>query len=554
MTKRLSLVVLAALAVSAFGQQTNTPPALATKVDAVFARMSSNTSPGCAVAVMREGQVVLARGYGMADLDHDVVITPSTVFHVASISKEFTAAAIVLLAQDGKLGLDDDVRKYIPELPDFGSPITIRHLVHHTSGLRDQWELLGLAGWRYSLDLITDDDVLQMMARQRNLNFKPGDEHLYCNTGYTLLATIVKRVSGQSFREFTTARLFGPLGMTRTHFRDDHAEIIKGQAYGYVPSGATYRLSLTNFDTAGATSLHTTVEDMARWDRNFYDARVGGRAFVDQLTTPGVLNSGEKLQYAFGLQYGIHRGLATIGHGGSDAGYRSDFVRFPSEKLSVVSLCNLSTSNPSSLTRQVAEVFLADRLGPPDPPPLPASATVSERELSGYAGLYWNRSADTFRRFFVRDGALRTGFTEAGTALTPIAAGRFASPATEYAFDWGPSREARLTERPRAGSAKPAAFEAVTAFKPSDAEAAEYAGVYRSEEIELAYRVVFAEGRLTLRRLKFEPLVLEPLLRDVFRTPSATVRFTRDRGGRLSGFVWNGNRVRGVRFARDPAK
>jgi CubicO group peptidase (beta-lactamase class C family) len=252
---------------------------LTAKVDAVFDRMAKPTSPGCSLAVMREGRVIYARGYGMDDLDHDVVITPSTVFHVASISKQFTAAAIALLEQDGKLSLDDDVRKYVPELPDLGPRITIRHLLHHTSGLRDQWDLLGLAGWRYSRVLITDDDVLRVMASQKALNFAPGSEFLYCNTGYTLLATVVARVSGLSFRRFTTDRLFTPLGMTRTHFRDDFGEIVKDQAYGYVPAGDTFRLSVTNFDTAGATSLLTTVEDMARWDQNFFDARVGGPGF-----------------------------------------------------------------------------------------------------------------------------------------------------------------------------------------------------------------------------------------------------------------------------------
>src|SRR5271168_1739825 len=204
------------------------------QVDKIFAKWDSTHSPGCALSVIKDGQIIYKHGYGMADLDHDIPITPETVFHVASISKQFTAAAILLLAEDGKLSLDDDVHKYITELPDFGVRITLRHLLHHTSGLRDQWELLGLAGWRYSLDLITDDDVLELMSRQKELNFKPGDKYVYCNTGFTLLAQIVKRVSGESLREFTVNRIFKPLDMKSTHFRDDHAEIVKRIAYGYV--------------------------------------------------------------------------------------------------------------------------------------------------------------------------------------------------------------------------------------------------------------------------------------------------------------------------------
>ena len=251
---------------------------LSEQVDKVFAKWDSTVSPGCALSVMRDGQIIYKRGYGMADLDHDVPITPETVFHVASISKQFTAAAIVLLAQEGKLSLDDDVRKYITELPDFGARITIRQLIFHTSGLRDQWELLGLAGWRYSLDLITDDDVLELMSRQKDLNFQPGDKHVYCNTGYTLLAQIVKRVSGQSLREFTTNRIFKPLGMNHTHFRDDHAEIVKHIAYGYVDGegGSGFPAQRHEFRYRRRHQPMTTVEDLAHWDENFYHPRVGG--------------------------------------------------------------------------------------------------------------------------------------------------------------------------------------------------------------------------------------------------------------------------------------
>lgn len=263
------------------GNQAQVQAGTDAQVDKLFAAWNKTTSPGCALSVMKDGRIIYKRGYGMADLDHDVVITPSSVFHVASMSKQFTATLILLLAQEGKLSLDDEARKYIPELPDFGDRITIRHLIHHTSGLRDQWDLLGLAGWRYSLDLITDEDVLSVMARQKDLNFRPGDRYLYCNTGYTLLAQIVKRVIGRSLRDFTAARIFEPLGMKNTHFRDDHAEIVKGMAYGYVPSFDTFKLSITNFDTVGATSLLTTVEDLALWDENFYNPRVGGRQLID---------------------------------------------------------------------------------------------------------------------------------------------------------------------------------------------------------------------------------------------------------------------------------
>ena len=367
------------------------------RVDKIFERFDRRDSPGCALAVMRDGGVIYKHGYGMADLDHDVAITPSTVFHVASVSKQFTDAAIVLLAQEGKLSFDDEVRKYIAELPDFGQRITIRHLIHHTSGLRDQWSLLGLAGWRYSLDLITDDDILEMMSRQKDLNFRPGEKHVYCNTGYTLLALIVKRVSGRSFREFTSQRIFEPLGMANTHFRDDHAEIVKHQAYGYSPSRDTWRLSVTNFDTVGATSLLTTAEDLARWDRNFDEPTVGGPKLIEQLLERGRLNNGEQLSYAFGLTHGLYKGQAVIEHSGGDAGYRAHFIRFPERKLSVACLCNAGNANPSRLARNVADAYLdlKDEATPPKP-----SGRVDRDVCPAMPGCTGWRMAIRFARFF----------------------------------------------------------------------------------------------------------------------------------------------------------
>jgi CubicO group peptidase (beta-lactamase class C family) len=282
------------------------------------------------VSVIQNGSIVYERGYGVADLQHDAPISPTTVFHVASMSKKFTAAAILLLEQQGKLDLDEDIRRYLPEMPKFSGPITIRQLMHHTSGLRDQWDLLNLAGWRYSEHLITDDDIMSLLTRQKELNFKPGERELYSNSGYTVLGQIVKRTSGVTLREFTTKNIFEPLGMKNTHFRDDHTEIIKNNALGYEPAkdGESFRQGNTQFDTVGATSLHTTVEDLALWDENFYKPRVGGPNFAAQMLERGKLNNGEQQDYASGLAIAKYKGLEMVHHGGTDAGYRADLVRF----------------------------------------------------------------------------------------------------------------------------------------------------------------------------------------------------------------------------------
>jgi CubicO group peptidase (beta-lactamase class C family) len=426
------------LVASASEAQTLVPDAVK-RVDRAFAKWDRADSPGCALGVYRDGQIVYKSGYGMEDLNEDVHITPGTVFHVASMSKQFTAASVVLLAQQGKLSLDDDVRKYIPELPDFGQKITIRNLVHHTSGLRDQWALLGLAGWRYSNDLITDEDVMSMMTRQKELNFKPGERHMYCNTGYTLIGRIVKRVSGMSLREFTTKNIFEPLGMMHTHFRDDHAEIIKHDAVGYEQeTGKPFEISITNFDTVGATSLHTTVEDLQRWDENFYQPKVGGAAFVQQMLEQGKLNNGEELDYAFGLVIGKYKGLPTVDHGGADAGYRSDMTRFPEQHFSVAVLCNSAEADPSALGHQVADIVLAKEIkaaGATTPAKEPSAkstagtaAVLTAAKMAAFTGLYGNRENDAFVKIFVKEGKLEGDFGGGESlVLKPFGESRFIS-------------------------------------------------------------------------------------------------------------------------------
>jgi CubicO group peptidase (beta-lactamase class C family) len=559
---RWAVILQGILLVSCLSKGQTLPPNVTKQVDQVFEKWDKPDSPGCALGIYKDGQIVYQRGYGMADLNDDVPITPATVFHVASMSKQFTAASLVLLAQQGKLSLDDDVRKYIPELPDFGERITIRHLVHHTSGLRDQWNLLELAGWRYSLDLITDDDVMSVMTRQRDLNFKPGDKHIYCNTGYTLMGLIVKRVSGVSLREFTTKNIFEPLGMTHTHFRDDHAEIIKHDALGYEQEGKDkpFRMSLTNFDTVGATSLHTTVEDLQLWDENFYHPRVGGQAFLLQMFERGKLNSGEQLDYAFGLVLGKYRGLPTVDHGGADAGYRSDLIRFPEQHFSAAVLCNSAETNPSRLARQVADIVLRKDLKPADAAPTKelvknAVPTLTTEQMAAIAGLYWNRADDDFERVQVKDGKLQIQLGGEFRGLKPAGEAHFHVADVPWGDDVDIHFVAATAEKPwlleqSFGGGKPNIFESATAYTPTSAELALYVGAYVSEEIDPVYRMVLQDGNLTLTRLKSKPDTLHPAVRDVFTGEIGTVRFTRDANQHISGFILNAGRIQNFHFSR----
>jgi CubicO group peptidase (beta-lactamase class C family) len=532
------------------------PPVDSTRIDEVFAQFRSGSSPGCALAVVKDGEPVYTKGYGMANLDHDVPITPSSVFHVASVSKQFTAAAVALLAQEGKLSLDDPVQKYIPEISEFGSPVTLRHLVHHTSGLRDQWDLLELAGWRYSLDLITNDDVMEVVSRQRELNFSPGEKYLYCNTGYTLLGIVVARVTGRSLREFTTERFFEPLGMKNTHFRDDHAEVIKNQAYGYEPdakSPAGFRLSPTNFDTVGATSLLTTVEDLARWDRNFYDGKVGGQPLLDRLTERGVLNGGKQIDYAFGLVHGNHAGAATIDHGGSDAGYRSQFTRIPEKGLTVAVLCNLSSVDPEALALQVADLYLGN-------PPPPKASTAPEpgpvpTDVTSFAGLYWYREGDDYRKVVTREGRLvahRPGPPpDVVLELTPLGGSRFQVAGTPLEARFEPAADGKMSLVEKWGEAgAPRTYESVPSFSPKAKELEAYAGDYVSDEIDMIYRMRFENGRLMLVRSKWKKSALEPAVTDRFMGYGGLYRFVRNDSGTVSGLEIDTGRVVRLRFKR----
>jgi CubicO group peptidase (beta-lactamase class C family) len=545
----LSLLLLPAMSLTQSGGN-----GLTAQVDKIFAQFDKPDSPGCALAVIKEGQIVYKRGYGMADLDHDIPIKPDTPFHVASVSKQFAAFAILLLAQQGKLSLDDKVQKYITELREFDQPITIRHLLHHTSGLRDQWNLLIMSGWRLGEDVVRDDDILDLVSRMKELNFKPGDQHAYSNTGYTLLAYIVKRVSGQSLREFAEANIFQPLGMTRTIFRDDHAIVVKQQAYAYNPGPhGTLKLSVPNYDTVGASSLVTTVEDLARWDQNFYDKKVGGDWVIEQMQIRGQLNDGEQISYARGVVIGSYKGLKVVEHSGGDAGYRSHLMRFPDQRFSVACLCNYGVTNPSRFARQVADVYLASALSPePAKPASPVAAiTLTKQELKSKVGMYWNATAEEMGRVSASDGKLQLSFAGNSATLIPIEANRFqvAEQPVEAVFESSPAGDP-LRLRLNITGRKPIMMDAVP---PADApKLSDYEGAYYSEEIDSIYRVALKDGNLVVTRKKAGPTQLTPRFRDAFSSPGilGVFRFTRDAQNRINGFRLSAGRVRNFLFVK----
>ena len=339
--------------------------ATAARIDAIFADYASEAGPGCSMGVIQDGRLIHATGYGTANLDHGIPNGPATIFRTGSVSKQFTAGAIALLAIRGELDLDAPVQRYIPEFPDYPEPPTVRHLIHHTSGVRDYIVLMSLAGNR-SEDFYTNQEVLDAIVRQRELNFAPGAEYLYSNAGYFLLGEIVARVAGRSLREFSEAEFFGPLGMTHTHFHDDHNEIVPNRAIGYAPTDDGFRINVTTLDMVGDGGVFTSVEEWLAWDRNLTEGTVGGPEWVALMHERGVLNSGDTIPYAFGISHGEHRGLATVGHTGSWVGYRAAMSRYPEAGYAFVAFCNRSAIAPAALIASTAEIYLEDRMEPVD--------------------------------------------------------------------------------------------------------------------------------------------------------------------------------------------
>ena len=393
-------VLLLLLPGSGYGQ------GLTDRVDAVFAEWDSPDSPGCALGMIRDGRLVYARGYGLADLEHDVPITSSSVFRIGSTSKQFTAMSMLLLEEQGKLSLDADVREYLPELPQYENTVTLRQMLHHTSGLRDYLQLMSLAGNRGD-DFYTDADVVDMLARNETLNFPPGDQFLYSNSGYFLPSQIVQRVNGRTLRQFAEEHIFGPLGMTNTHYHDDHRMIVENRASGYTPDGDGFRISMTTLDMVGDGGVFTNIKDLLLWDRNFYDNRLGsgGQPLIERALRPGVLNDGTQLDYALGLRVNEYKGLPMVSHGGSFVGFRAQMIRFPEQSFSVACLCNLSSTNPTELAIQVADIYLVEEF---------------RRELVAFVGEYYsNELGVTYR--LVLDGD-ELVFRRQGAPERPLAA------------------------------------------------------------------------------------------------------------------------------------
>jgi CubicO group peptidase (beta-lactamase class C family) len=539
-------IVVAVLPIALSGQR----PDAEASVDAVFAKWTSST-PGCAVGVATGGTPVLARGYGMADLEHDVRISADSVFEAGSVSKQFTAAAVMLLAREGKLSLDDQVRKYIPELPDYeplaapkppggGGGLTIRHMLNHTSGLRDWGSVAGIAGWPRTTRVYTHAHVLEIVSRQHALNFTPGTRWSYSNTGFNLAAMIVARVSGWTFPEFTRTRLFMPLGMTHTSWRDDFTRIEKGRAIAYKENDDGYHTDMPFEDVYGNGGLLTTVGDLLKWNEHYDAPPAGDAAMIAEQQKPGHFNDGRVHGYGLGLFVGTYQGLHEVYHSGSTAGYSAFLTRFPDQRVSVAVLCNAAGAQATQYAHAVADVYLGDRLKPSEPK---ATHTLTSADMDRAAG-QWVSDTTGVPVTIVRDkDMLRLGrstplFAQSGMVF--LTAGR-----DEWQLD---ARGIRHTDAfgtvEEYGRAQPAQY--------TDGQIAALAGTYASDDAETVLTAVVENHALVLKRRPDTTITLTPVYTDAFTAGGGlgTVIFRRDATGRPSELSVVQDRVWDMRFQR----
>ena len=515
-------------------------PDLSAITDKVFAPWNSTHTPGCAVGIARGGQVLLRRGYGMADIVADRSITAETILESGSVAKQFTATAVLLLMADGKVSLDDDARKYLPELPVYSRPITIRHLLTHTSGLREWSNLVEWQGWPRGTRAHTQSDVFELVTHQTALNYAVGDYYSYTNSGFLLLRTLVERVSGQSFTAFTDSRIFRPLGMTHTRWRDDFTRIVPGLAQAYRRSGDGWHLDMPFDNVIGAGGLLTTVGDWLAWNEALTRKTLGA-AVVDSMMRRMRLTSGLEIQYALGIVQTRYRGLREVSHSGSTAGYSTFLARYPErDNLSIAVMCNAAGAGATAYTHAIVDALL------PDLPRAAAMDTVSspteQADLANFAGFYRDTRTNTPLELELINGQLRRAGSPAGRSLRD---GTVAFGATRVRLERGADGKPRSLKQATADGDTVVYVFAGAPWTPLPVELTALAGRYRNDEIGVTFEVKAGNGILVMSPRAGVTDTLTPTYRDAFRVGGGSVWFTRDGSGRVvakhlgSSRVWD---------------
>lgn len=503
------------------------------------AKTNPMPAPGCAVGVSLNGESVFEKAFGLAEMEHNIANTPQTIFESGSVAKQFTAAALVLLQQDGKLKLDDDVRKYIPELPEYGKPITIRHLLTHTAGLRDWGSVMQLTGAGRGNRVITQELAVDVITRQKHLDFEPGAEYSYSNSGYQLAAVIVERVSGKKFGEFTNERIFKPLGMTNSSWRDNYQRLVPGRAQGYSKAGpnAPWMLNMPFMNVVGNGGMLTTIGDWLKWNAAL-DAKTFGESFVAEMETQGILNDKRKITYALGLDVDTYKGIKEVGHSGGTAGYQTYLARFPEKKLSVAALCNGYPPAGGEIVHNVVdEIF-----GPFPEPAKVETVAVAEDQLKKYSGIWRNDVTRNANMILLDKGELKLN----GGALKPVAGGAFMLGERKLTFNNGSPITARIANPD--GSVTRLTL--VSEWKPAATDLAEFAGEWYSEEAQAAFTIKIEGDKAFITQRPTLKLPLQPIYKDHFSAQGFVAWFTRDASGKIASLHIGGGRMRDMLFER----
>jgi CubicO group peptidase (beta-lactamase class C family) len=519
-------------------------PNLVAIADKVFDAWNGTHGPGCAVGIARGSTTLLERGYGMADIAGGRPITPQTILESGSVAKQFTATAVLLLALDGKLALDDDARRYLPELPTYDRPITVRHLLTHTTGLREWSNLVELQGWPRGSRLHTNPDVVRLIAAQRALNYPVGDHYSYTNSGFLLAHAIVERVSGMSFQQFTRERIFAPLGMTHTSWRDDFTRVVPGLAQAYRRAGTDWKLDMPLDNVVGAGGLWTTVGDWLIWNRALTNKTLGA-AITDSLTRRMRLTNGLEIGYALGLFVNSYRGTPQIAHSGSTAGYSTYLARFPAlGDLSIAVLCNAAGANATSYTHQLIDALH------PELPPLTAPDTVraDQAALLAWRGVYEDRRWRSITRVDSADGVLRAN----GSPVRALRDGSYlvSGQRVRAVLDAQGVRTFRGVTSD--GDSTVLTWRALPGWAPTPTELTAYTGTYRSDDVGNSLRVLSRNGQLFLSTRSGSETPLSPTYRDHFEASVGAIRFARDPRGRLTTLHVGDSRLWDLPFVRQP--
>jgi len=531
------------------------PDSTLKKIDSLFTKWSKDDSPGCTVGIVRNDSIIFSKGYGMANLEYAIPNTPATIFHMASVSKQFTGYAIVLLAGLGKLQLDDDVRKYLSWFPDMKEKITIRHLLNHTSGIRDQWQLLAIAGTRLD-DVITQEHIVKLLSQQQALNFKPGEKYSYSNSGYTMLAEIVKSVSGQTLRAFTDSAIFKPLGMNSTHFHDNYKEIEKNRSYSYTRvDSSSFSNSVLSYSNAGATSLFTNIPDLSKWAMNFYDLKAGTQKDIDQLTQKGKLNSGKELTYALGIAVDTYKGWRQYSHSGGDAGYRTHLTVFPDLKMGFMVFSNLGDFNPGAKVYALADLFIKDSSqkkeeAKKEPRDSVAALLKDTLFLRNYLGDYIGEDGLPFN-FYIKNRKLYYHIYDENNFLIKGLKDTFSIPeAPEIKFVFGiQSKDTKVDifTPDQAYHLK----KYIKDTSQSDELLKKYNGEYYCPELDCKYSIVVKDHQLMLTNPKYSDTKLTMVNNDHLTSDYWWINhllMVRDKKNNITGFEVNSGRIMHLKF------